>query len=124
MALRDLVVDSLTLNLQLDPERIIVRWLGKAGMRNPSTALAPFFRDLITVAEESGRFVEFHFQEMEHFNSSTILSIMQIIQTLRRKQLKLRIVFNAQLKWQKMTFEALRQFDAGDGLFEMSSDGS
>jgi hypothetical protein len=72
------------------------------------------------VAGEGER-VEFHFEELEHFNSSTIVALMQLIKKMERRKLKLVIVYAANLKWQKMTFDALRQFEGPGRSVEVRS---
>ena len=59
------------------------------------------------------------FTKLEHFNSSTITSIIQLIQECRAKGVKLVIVFDAAVKWQKLSFDALRVFAKPDGLLEL-----
>jgi hypothetical protein len=121
--LRDFSADSLTLRVSSSSdgpasECISLVWLGKANMRYPMEVLGPYFDMLVTAAEERGNLLEFHFETLEHLNSSTILALMRLVQTLRQKRIRLRIFFDAAHKWQKMTFEALRQLDRNDGLFE------
>lgn len=121
--LRDFSADSLTLRVSSSQdakaaEGISLIWSGKANLRYPMEVLGPYFDTLVTAAEERGNLLEFHFETLEHLNSSTILALMRLIQTLRQKRIRLRIFFDGAHKWQKMTFEALRQFDRHDGLFE------
>ena len=127
--LRDFSADSLTLRVSPPhggkaAEGISLIWSGKANMRYPMEVLGPYFETLVTAAEEQGNLLEFHFETLEHLNSSTILALMRLIQTLRKKRIRLRIFFDAAHKWQKMTFEALRQFDRNDGLFEFRGSSS
>ncbi len=65
-------------------------------------------------------FVEMHFEKLEHFNSSTIAAIIRFIQDARTKGVRLVIVYNQALKWQKLSFDALRVF-AKDSLLELRS---
>ena len=64
--------------------------------------------------------VELHFEKLDHFNSSTITSIIQLIQDSRARGIKLIIVYDQALKWQKLSFDALRVF-AKDDLLELRS---
>jgi hypothetical protein len=64
--------------------------------------------------------IELHFEKLEHFNSSTITSIIQLIQDSRARGVKLVLVYDEALKWQKLSFDALRVF-ARDDLLELRS---
>jgi hypothetical protein len=62
--------------------------------------------------------IELHFEDIEHINSSTITSIIQLIQDSRARSIKLILVYDQTLRWQKLSFDALRVF-ARDDLLEM-----
>lgn len=96
-----------------------LHWKGKSNARSPSIVLQPFFSQVLAEAGEKKISVELHFQALEHFNSSTITSIIQLIQDARTKAIKLVIRFDPKLKWQKLSFDALRVFAKGDGLLEL-----
>jgi hypothetical protein len=95
-------------------------WKGKSNQREPQKTLGPFFAEVAKRAAELGKTgrptVEMHFEALEHFNSSTITALIQFIQTSRSRGVALVIVFDAQQKWQRLSFDALRIFDKSDGL--------
>ncbi|MFO0662264.1 MAG: hypothetical protein U0165_20900 [Polyangiaceae bacterium] len=97
---------------------VLLYWRGKSNERNPSAVLQPFFSKLMVEVLEQKHSLELHFEELEHFNSSTITAIIQLIQDCRSKGVKLMIRFDAKLKWQKLSFDALRVF-AKDGQLEL-----
>src|SRR4051794_25699786 len=107
-----LVAGSLTIDVN-DAAHGIIRldWRGKSNDRQPSKVLSPYFGQIATEAVRRDAAIEMHFEQLEHFNSSTITSIIQLIQDLRQKKLRLSIYFAASLKWQKLGFDALRIFD-------------
>ena len=96
-------------------------WKGKSNDRHPGKIFQPFFARILDVAGERGAAIEMHFQQLEHFNSSTITAIIQLIQEARSKGIKLVILFDASLKWQKLSFDALRVFAKGNDLLELRS---
>jgi len=102
---------------------IRVDWNGKSNDRQPGKVLDPWFGRAVSRALDSHASIEMHFEGLEFFNSSTITSIIQLIQDVREKGIKLVIVFNAQLKWQKLSFDALRIFEKADGLLQLRSVG-
>ena len=111
--------DDLSLTSQVGEGTVVVEWTGKANQRRPSDVLSPYLTDLAHRAHRGGLGIEFHFEQLEHVNSSTILVLMKFIQALRGQTTKLVMTYDGRLKWQKMTFEALRQLDRGDGLVEV-----
>jgi hypothetical protein len=95
-------------------------WRGKSNDRHPEKTLAPFFASALTTAATRHVPLELHFEELEHFNSSTITSLIQLIGEARSKGVKLLYVYNQGLKWQKLSFDAMRVF-AKDNALELRS---
>ncbi|HET9625657.1 MAG TPA: hypothetical protein VFP84_30035 [Kofleriaceae bacterium] len=93
-------------------------WKGKSNSRHPLEMLTPYFRDVLAAAAARGLPLELHFEKLEHFNSSTITSIIKLIQDARLRAVKLVLVYDSALKWQKLSFDALRVF-AKDDLLEL-----
>ena len=119
IGLDDLESGSLTLRLRTTDAMLRVYWLGRANHRRPAEVLNPYFDKLITTATQNRRELEFRFEQLEHFNSSTILVLLHLIQTLRSRKLRLTLVYDGDLKWQKMTFEALRKLAKFNDSFEL-----
>lgn len=99
-------------------ETAVVRldWKGKSNAREPAKVLAPFFDSVLDEAATGKHTVEMHFEDIDHFNSSTITAIIQLIQRARKTETPLVIVFDPGLKWQKLSFDALKVFQKPDGL--------
>ena len=94
-------------------------WRGKSNNRHPSEALVPYFREVLATAVTRKLPIELHFEKLEHFNSSTITSVIELIQEARGKSVPLVIHYDGKVTWQKVTFEALRVFVKNDGLLEL-----
>lgn len=99
------------------PLRLV--WRGKSNERHPGSVLDPFFAQVLDAARAVGVPVEMHFEEVSHFNSSTITSVIQLIHDAREKAIRLVIVYDSKQKWQKLSFDALKVFDKGDDLLEL-----
>lgn len=113
----DFVAGELTIKPRLDDDHVIrLDWLGKSNARQPNAVLGPFFKEVTEEAAKRGATLEMHFEELEHFNSSTITALIQLIQELPQKNVKLVLVFDNGLKWQKLSFDALRIFEKTDGF--------
>lgn len=123
VALQDLQTDSLTLCVENPNEagRIEVTWRGKANERRPAATLNPFFEAVIFEAEQQQRGLELHFEGLEHFNSSTIAVLMQLVQRLNLKQIPITMTYDGTQKWQKMTFGALEQLTGRGSMLELKA---
>lgn len=96
-----------------------LHWLGMSNERQPEKVLKPFFATVLDGAAGSNKCVELHFENIERFNSSTILCIIQLIQEARKRSIRLEVVYDPSRKWQRLSFDALRIFDKADGLFAL-----
>ena len=98
---------------------LTLTWRGKSTDRAASKLLGPFLIASIDRARTLGVPVEMHFEKLDYLNSSTVTAIIQIAQDARRKSVRLAIVFDPSLRWQRLTFDALKVFVTGDGAFEL-----
>jgi hypothetical protein len=94
-------------------------WRGKSNERNPPEGLKPWFDKLLVEATERHGAIEMHFEKLEHFNSSTITALIRLIQTCRKAAVKLVMIYDQSLKWQRLSFDALRVFEKSDDLFHL-----
>ena len=101
------------------PPSIQITWRGKSNDRFPRRSLGPFFERVLTHAQAKKASVDMQFATLEHFNSSTITSVIELIQEARAKAVPLLINYDGKVTWQKVTFEALRVFVKHDGLLEL-----
>ena len=114
-------LDSGDLSIQVSeqPTSYVCTWAGKSNDRNPQAALGPWFDGLLAAAVARGASVTMHFDKLEHFNSSTITALIRLIQSARTKGVKLAFVYDQNLKWQRLSFDALRVFEKADRAFEL-----
>ena len=94
-------------------------WQGSSTDRYPGRVLGPYFSTVLGEAATRRSPVEMRFEKLEHFNSSTITCIIQVIQDARKRGVRLVITFDHSLKWQRLSFDALRVFTKGDELLEL-----
>jgi hypothetical protein len=118
--LADLRAGDLTIEVVPDSLPIRLVWLGKSNDRQPGKVLQPFFASALEAAFTKKTGLELHFEKLEHFNSSTVTAIIQLVQEARQKGVKLTLAFDPSLKWQRLSFDALRVFVKNDGLLEMA----
>ena len=113
MMIQDFKNDLLALRVEECKEQgidmIRVHWFGRACMRDPGKELSSFFQDIEEAAVSTKKSVIFDFTKLEHFNSATIVAVMRMIRQLDRQQIAFTLVYSQKLKWQTMTFDALKQ---------------
>lgn len=94
-------------------------WKGKSTERNPPEFLKPWFEALLATVRDKQGSVEMHFEELELYNSSTITALIRLIQECRKNGIRLVMVYDQTLRWQRMSFDALRVFEKNDELFHL-----
>jgi hypothetical protein len=112
---------DLTIDVRESPDEVRLVWRGKSNARNPSLLLQPFFGRVLELSLEPKRTLQLELERLEHFNSSTISALIQLVHACRAKGVRLGITFDGRVKWQKLSFEALRVLAKPDGLFEVRS---
>lgn len=119
----NLVFEDLTIEAS-DPgpgQPIRLSWLGKSNHRQPGKVIGPYLLGVATAAGERKVPVEMHFERLDYFNSSSISTIIQFIQEARARSVRLVILYNPALRWQRLSFDALRVFSKGDNLLELKA---
>ncbi|HEX8792790.1 MAG TPA: hypothetical protein VF765_17715 [Polyangiaceae bacterium] len=98
---------------------LVLKWRGKSTDRMASKLLGPFLGAALDRARTLGVPLEMHFEELDYLNSSTVTALIQLVQDARNKSVRLAIVFDSRVRWQRLTFDALKVFVTGDGAFEL-----
>jgi hypothetical protein len=115
-----LVAGDLTIAVRAEPsEALVCDWTGKSNERQPAKVIAPYLDELLAAAAGRSVPLEVHFEGLDHFNSSTITVLIRLIQNARARGVRLVFVYDQSLKWQRLSFDALRVFDKGDQAFEL-----
>jgi len=91
------------------PGVMSLNWLGRSNDRNPGSVLHPYFDHLFSYAREKSLGIEMHFEKLEHFNSSTIAVLIQLINSAQDRGLRLSVRYDSKLKWQALSFDALKR---------------
>jgi hypothetical protein len=105
-----LVLGELTVRAEREePSVLNVLLTGKSASRDAGRELQPVFDRLLSGAKEENRSLLLHFERLDYFNSSTIAALVQFIRTAQLRGVSLVVRYDAALKWQAMSFEALRR---------------
>ena len=88
-------------------ERLV--FTGRSTSRHPALILGPMWSQVLSVAKDGGHLIELDFTKLEHFNSSTISTLVQFMNEAHDARVKLVLRYDAALKWQALSFEALQR---------------
>jgi hypothetical protein len=104
---QELTFEDLRVALDDTDETVLrVELTGRSMMRQPGEFLRPWFDGLIARATGTRR-IEIHFEKLEHFNSSTIAVLVQVMNDAAHAHVQLELFYDATLRWQQMSFEAI-----------------
>jgi hypothetical protein len=116
LAMDNLSSGDLHIDVVDAPSALRLEWRGKSTSRHPAHVLEPFLTPVIEEAARRGSFVEMHFEKLAHFNSSTIGCLIHAIEQARTQGVKMVLVYDDRLAWQRLSFDALRVFVKEDVL--------
>ena len=96
------------------PETIRLDWKGRSNARRPDEAINPFLSDVLEQARTGTAGIDMHFETLEYLNSSTVGVLVQFLHKARAGGVPLSFSYAPSVRWQKLSFEALRVFEQMD----------
>lgn len=111
--------DQLKLEIMEGTNDINIKWLGKSIDRDPSKFLNPVLKDLLDSANTGKKSVMLDFRGLEYMNSSTITPIVHILAQMGSEVPSVTLLYNKQLRWQDISFSALKIFKVKDSRVEV-----
>ena len=114
-----LSLGDLNIDVQEFPGKLVQIWKGSSNSRDPSVGLRPFLE--LAVAEASTRklTLELHFEDLGHFNSSTVATLLRFIEKCAQKAVKLVLYYNGSQRWQGHNFEAIALLNKNTNTIEV-----
>jgi len=97
---------NLSIDIEWNGDRVLVRWRGESDARDPGATLKPFFDALLPLVGQKD--VRLNFRGLSYMNSSTVSPIMQFIRELSGSARKVVVVYEQALQWQATSFRAMR----------------
>lgn len=119
MSFENLSSGDLTIEATEEADVLRLGWLGKSNARAADRLIGPYLDSALLHAAAVGLTLELRFERLLHFNSSTIASVIKLIESARTQKVKLVLVSDPTREWQRLAFDALRVFVKPDGLFEV-----
>ncbi len=110
----------LTLEKIVGDTSITIRFIGKSNERNPSKFISPILSDVLHQSDSGNKEIVLDFKELEYMNSSTITPILKVLdKATREKNYRITIVYRQSLKWQDLSFSALKIFELKDNKIKI-----
>jgi len=112
-------------DLRIDPSQkdgspvLELVWSGKGTERSPGATITPWLTSCLAHAKDRSSSVRMNVSSVDHMNSATITTIVQIIRESRARDVKLTLVYDGKKSWQELSFGALSMFVKDDGLFAL-----
>ncbi|PID73173.1 MAG: hypothetical protein CSB33_05100 [Desulfobacterales bacterium] len=97
--------DNLKIDISLKRGVTWMDWLGRSDNRNPGLSLGPYLSRLVD--ELSRKDVVMRFTDLEYMNSSTVPPLIRFMKHLDDRQIRTRILFDKDSRWQRASFKAL-----------------
>ena len=111
----------LTLDKIVDGPSITIRFIGKSNERNPSKFIYPILADALDQSAHSNKDIVLDFMDLEYMNSSTITPILKILDKVKREEkYRVTIVYRQSLRWQDLSFSALKIFESRDNRIRIT----
>ncbi len=84
-------------------------WLGRSDGGSPAEILVPFFDAALAEASLGKCSLDMHFEALEHFNSATFATLIQLMYSSGKAKVPLRMFYDARRGWQALAFEGLER---------------
>ncbi len=84
----------------------VMSWMGQSEARDPAAILNPYLNQFLEKFQ--GKELTLEYRSLEYMNSSTVAPIIHFINKLNKKGIKTEVLYNANLKWQEVSFKALK----------------
>lgn len=99
---------KLKLEVIFDSHVTLIKWLGESKEREPIKFINPLFDKIYTKDNQNPLILDF--TNLEYMNSSTVTPIVKQIERARKQGRKLEIRYKKGVKWQELSFSALKVF--------------
>ncbi len=106
---------ALALELSERGGDVVLAWRGRSEEREPSRFLVPVLQEALEAARAGGRRLVLDFTALDYMNSSTFAPLVKLLELARRTGVAVQVRYSLAVKWQSLSFTALRAFETPDG---------
>src|SRR4051812_47896954 len=114
--LEPLLFDKLTIEVnEQAPDRLVAVWSGRGDSRDEHGTLEKYLSALLKRSLEGKKKLELHFEQLDFFNSTTVGAVLRLLRAAHEAKSGLELTYDAERRWQCVTFEALDKAASGFG---------
>lgn len=113
------VSNLLKIELEEKISSINISWSGKSIDREPGKFITPILVNAVMRSSGLNKRIVLDFRELDYMNSSSITPVIRILERAKRGRTQIRVVYRKSLKWQDLSFSALKIFKTKDGRVEI-----
>ncbi|MEW5853155.1 MAG: hypothetical protein AB2A00_30515 [Myxococcota bacterium] len=110
---------TLQIEVEETTDTVHLRWTGRSNEREPGRFLAPILDRALASAEASGKLLVLDFRALDYMNSSTFTPLVRLMESARTGLARVRMVYRSGLKWQQLSFSAMKVFETLDRRIEL-----
>jgi len=111
--------DQLKIDLNVEKNSYVVRFLGKSFLKDPSEFVLPILWKALQEAIVAGKRIVIDFRDLAYMNSSTLTPVIKILERVRVGRGEITIEYRKSMKWQDISFSALVIFQTPDRRIEI-----
>jgi hypothetical protein len=101
------------------PELIRLHWKGRSASLRPDGVLEPYLQQVLEDARQTMSALEMRFELMEYLNSATVAVLVHFLHRARLSGIAVRFTYRPSVRWQRLSFEALRVFEHLDAMVQV-----
>ncbi len=107
--------DLLRIEVSEDDRVVMLRWTGRSVDREPGKFITPVLTEMLKRSDSGRKKIIMDFKDLSYMNSSTITPIIKVLDRIKRGMGNIMLMYDAEKKWQELSFSALRIFETSDG---------
>lgn len=105
----------LTIRREEVTKDLVLVFEGKSILRDPAEFLQPILIQVLDEADAEGKRLILDFSSLTYMNSSTYTPLVKTLERARLGNSQITVLYDADQKWQSVSFVALTIFATGDG---------
>ncbi|MBI5497751.1 MAG: hypothetical protein HY904_22280 [Deltaproteobacteria bacterium] len=113
------IENSLRIEQDENDSEVRLTWTGRSTEREPARFLTPILDGALQRSRAEARPLVLDFRSIEYMNSSTFTPLVVALEQARSEGGNVRLLFRSNLKWQNLSFSALRIFETLDKRIEL-----
>lgn len=110
----------LIIEVEESDSTIEITLLGKSTEREPGKFITPILAEIIQNSRKYNKAIALNFSRLDYMNSSTITPIIRILESTKKGNENISILYDKSKKWQELCFTALKIFETKDSRIKIT----